>query len=67
MNKLLDFQGTNHVTPRHHTIMELHKRVRLLVIKTSFYEISQLLNIHLDHILIVALIEVRDLYVLPMR
>jgi len=47
--------------------MELHKRVRLLVIKTSFYEISKLFNIYLDHLLIVALIEVRDLYVLSMR
>lgn len=67
MNKLLDFQDNNHVTPRHHTIMELHKRVRLLVIKASFYEISKLFNIYLDHLLIVALIEVRDLYVLSMR
>lgn len=55
------------MTPRHHTIMELHKRVRLLVIKASFYEISKLFNIYLDHLLIVALIEVRDLYVLSMR
>ena len=56
---MLNFQGGDLVIPRHHTLMELYKRVHLFVIEAGFYEISQLrdIYIYINDTLIVVLVE----------
>jgi hypothetical protein len=57
LTKLYDFQGGDPVTLRQHALMELHECVHSYVIEASFYDISQLRHIYLDHALIIALVE----------
>jgi hypothetical protein len=55
--KLLDFQGSDPITPRQHALMKLHECVWSYVIEASFYKISQLSHINLNHTLITTLVE----------
>jgi hypothetical protein len=55
--KLLDFQGSDPITPRQHALMKLNECVWSYVIEASFYKISQLSHINLNHTLITMLIE----------
>ena len=57
LTKLFGFNGGDLVTPRQHALMKLYDHMRPYIIKASFYEISQLCRIHLDHALITTLVE----------